>query len=77
MRELSDESALHQAEQFVAYAGKVEGTEFERWCDSKDFGREDRRAISERVAYVLMRGAPRRCTVVAPSWWPYAPGVGA
>ncbi len=77
MRELSDDAALRQAEQYVAYAGKATGADFERWCDGKDFGREDRRAISERVAYVLMRGQPKRPVVTAPSWWPYAPGMGA
>ncbi len=70
-RELSDESVAHQAEAFLAYARKVyalyepEHNEaaaaqiFERWCESKDFGPADRRAVAARVSYVLMRGRVR------------------
>lgn len=56
-RELSDDSAMQQALAYVSYAGK-EGARltFDEWADSKDMGPADRRAVAERVTYVLMRG---------------------
>jgi hypothetical protein len=50
MRELSDESALHQAQQFIAYGG-----DFDRWARSKDLGRADRRAVERAVLYLRGR----------------------
>lgn len=48
---------MEQARSFIAYANKVTSTDaFDRWAASKDFGREDRRAISGCVAYLLARG---------------------
>lgn len=57
MRELSEDSALRQAAQFIQYASKgAQLDAFERWSASKDFGREDRQAIQEKVSWLLMAG---------------------
>jgi hypothetical protein len=57
MRELSDESARHQAEQFTAYASRLRpvlisgiGRDvFDRWAATKGFSRDDREAIERAV----------------------------
>lgn len=58
MRELSDSSCRDQASAYIAWASRrpasVDG--FDRWARSKDLGRDDRMAIQEQVAYLLMAG---------------------
>jgi hypothetical protein len=53
MRELSDESCMHQAEQYMAYAERGDGNgslrSFDHWADSKDLPSADREAIKEAV----------------------------
>ncbi len=64
-REMSDDAVQHQAEAYLAYMrkGQPEHPEnvfaFIRWADTKGLITADRRAVSERVSYILMRGKVR------------------
>ena len=51
-RELSDESCMHQAEQYLARSARsrrMSGGCFDAWADSKDLLPADREAIKEAV----------------------------
>lgn len=63
MRELSEQSAKHQAEQYLAWAGKeagpvaaVGGDTFAAWVYSKDLSADDREAIRRHATQILMAG---------------------
>lgn len=63
MRELSETAALHQAEQYLAWAGKkagpvakVGGDTFAAWVYSKDLSADDREAVRRLATWLLMGG---------------------
>lgn len=45
LRELSDEQAERQAEQFIAWAARRAGATFDAWARSKDLAPADRGAV--------------------------------
>ena len=52
-RELSDEQAERQAEQFIAWASRRPGATFDAWARSKDLAPSDRGAILLEVGRLM------------------------